>query len=98
VGREVTPLRLSSDERATIQAAADKERVPLSQLIRYAALALAKQILTPPVREIVVVPPEPEPPREEPHRNRTYTSFADYRANRPFGTGIPAGGSMRSVD
>lgn len=65
---------------------AEKERVSFSALIRYAALTIAKHVLTPPVPAVVVPDPSaPEPERPSGFRHAaTYASFADYRANSPY--------------
>ena len=101
MARDVVPVRLSDEERATIQAAADKERVPLSQLVRYAALMLSKHVLRPPEPTIAYVQPTPEPQPVERHRVTTYASFADYRASSLYANPvhvISVGGSIREVD
>jgi len=104
MARDVVPVRLSDEERATIQAAADKERVPLSQLVRYAALMLSKHVLRPPERAIAYVEPTPGPDRPQPverHRVTTYASFADYRASSLYANPvhvISVGGSIREVE
>ena len=98
MARDPVPIRLDSDEKATLQAVR-KHGVTLSELMRFAALKFAAYILTPPVREFVVAEPEPEPEQDEGrHYSATYSSFGAYRANSPYAAQqyvVPPGGSVR---
>ena len=105
MARNPVPIRLDGDEKATLQAAANKHWVTLSELMRFAALKFAAYILAPPVREFVVTEPEPEPEPEPEqdegrHYSATYSSFEGCRANSPYAAQqfvLPPGGSMRKV-